>query len=147
MKRFSQSIRRCWGLKMQIIPYENYNEAEILALYGAVGWVAYTKDPAALRAGFENSLLTFAAYEGESLIGIIRTVGDGATIVYIQDILVHPDYQGRGVGTELLSAILDRFRAVRQVVLMTDDTEKTVAFYKKAGLTPADEYGCRAFMK
>ena len=127
--------------------YSRYNEEEILRLYSAVGWIAYTEDPESLRRGYENSLFTLAAYAGEELIGVIRTVGDGATIVYIQDLLVLPEYQGKGVGTELLSAILDRFRSVRQVVLMTDDTEKTVAFYKKAGLTPADEYGCRAFMK
>ncbi len=132
---------------MQIVPYENYNEEEILALYAAVGWVAYTRDPDSLRSGFENSLLTFAAYEGESLIGIIRTVGDGATIVYIQDLLVHPDHQGRGVGSALIAEILERFRSVRQIVLLTDDTEKTVSFYRKIGLKPAGDYGCRAFMK
>ncbi|MBR0156431.1 MAG: GNAT family N-acetyltransferase [Clostridia bacterium] len=132
---------------MQIIPYENYNEAEILALYGAVGWVAYTRDPDSLRAGFGNSLLTLAAYEDEKLIGIIRTVGDGATIVYIQDIIVHPEHQGRGVGSALIAEILERFRSVRQIVLLTDDTEKTVSFYRKIGLKPAGDYGCRAFMK
>lgn len=132
---------------MQIIPYENYNEAEILALYGAVGWVAYTRDPDSLRRGFENSLLTLAAYEDEKLIGIIRTVGDGATIVYIQDIIVHPEHQGRGVGSALIAEILERFRFVRQIVLLTDDTEKTVSFYRKIGLKPAGDYGCRAFMK
>ncbi len=132
---------------MQIIPYENYNEAEILALYGAVGWVAYTRDPDSLRAGFGNSLLTLATYEDEKLIGIIRTVGDGATIVYIQDIIVHPEHQGRGVGSALIAEILERFRSVRQIVLLTDDTEKTVSFYRKIGLKPAGDYGCRAFMK
>ena len=132
---------------MRIIPYENYDESEILALYGAVGWTAYTGDPASLRSGFEHSLFTLAAYDGERLVGVIRTVGDGATIVYIQDILVLPEYQGRGVGSALIAAIMEKYRSVRQLVLLTDDSDKTSAFYKKAGLTPVTDCGCRAFMK
>ena len=73
---------------MEIREYKNYNEQEILNLYGSVGWTAYTDDSASLKAGFQNSLLTLAAYEGNTLLGVIRTVGDGQTIVYIQDILV-----------------------------------------------------------
>ena len=41
----------------------------------------------ALRAGFNNSLLVLGAYEQDELLGIIRVVGDGATIILIQDIL------------------------------------------------------------
>ena len=48
---------------MEIRAYTEYNEAEILGLYASVGWTAYTDDPAALRNGFANSLLTLAAYE------------------------------------------------------------------------------------
>ena len=72
---------------MEIRKYTQYNEDEIRRLYTAVGWTAYTGNMPALREGFRNSLLTLAAYEGEDLLGLIRTVGDGATIVFIQDIL------------------------------------------------------------
>ena len=75
---------------MEIRKYTQYNEDEIRRLYTAVGWTAYTGNMPALREGFRNSLLTLAAYEGEDLLGLIRTVGDGATIVFIQDILVFP---------------------------------------------------------
>src|SRR5699024_7342854 len=78
------------GCHMEIKEYLSYDEKEILALYESVGWTAYTENPAALRLGFAHSLLTLAAYEGERLLGLVRTVGDGHTIVFIQDILVHP---------------------------------------------------------
>ena len=38
-------------------------------------------------------MLTLAAYEGDQLLGIIRTVGDRHTIVFVQDILVFPEHQ------------------------------------------------------
>ena len=100
---------------MTIREYTEYNEEEIKSLYTEVGWKAYTDDLQALREGYENSLLILAAYEDDELLGIIRTVGDGATIVFVQDILVFPERQRQGVGTALLKAVLERFAGVGQV--------------------------------
>lgn len=132
---------------MEIREYRTYNEAEILPLYASVGWTAYTDHPDVLRKGFANSMLTLAAYEGEQLMGIIRTVGDSHTIVFMQDILVFPEYQRKGVGTALLQAVLDRYSHVRQIELATDNTEKTIAFYRSMGFYEMSEIGCCGFMK
>ena len=82
---------------MEIIEYQTYREEEILPLYASVGWTAYTDAPDALRRGFEKSLLTLAAYEGKTLVGLVRAVGDGETVVLMQDLLVFPQYQRRGI--------------------------------------------------
>ena len=132
---------------MMIREYINYNEDEIISLYSAVGWQAYTADRTALRKGFENSLCVLADYEDGELAGIIRAVGDGYTIVFIQDILVYPDRQRQGIGTALLKAVLDRYCNVRQIELVTDDTEKTKAFYRSAGFAELSEIGCKGFMR
>ena len=132
---------------MEIREYRTYNEGEILNLYASVGWTAYTDYPEVLQKGFENSMLTLAAYEGEQLLGIIRTVGDGHTIVFVQDILVFPWYQRKGIGSALLQAILDRYSHVRQIELATDNTPETIAFYKSMGFREMSEIGCCGFMK
>lgn len=132
---------------MEIREYHTYREEEILRLYASVGWTAYTDHPEALRKGFDNSMLTLAAYEGEELLGIIRVVGDGHTVVFVQDILVFPKHQRKGVGTALLRAILDRYSHVRQIELATDNTPKTIAFYKSVGFREMSEIGCCGFMK
>lgn len=132
---------------MEIREYTKYNEEEISRLYKAVGWTAYTENMPALREGFKNSMLVLAAYDGEELLGIIRTVGDGATIVFVQDILVFPDKQRQGIGTALLKEILNRYPNVRQIELATDNTAKTVAFYKSMGFAEMSEIGCCGFMK
>ena len=54
---------------MMIREYINYNEDEIISLYSAVGWQAYTADRTALRKGFENSLCVLADYEDGELAG------------------------------------------------------------------------------
>lgn len=132
---------------MEIIEYRTYREKEILPLYASVGWTAYTDAPDVLHRGFERSLLTFAAYEGETLVGLARAVGDGETIVLMQDLLVFPQYQRRGIGTALMRAMMERFANVRQFQLLTDDTEKTLAFYRSLGLRELSAFGCRGFMR
>lgn len=132
---------------MEIKEYRVYNEADILRLYESVGWTAYTDHPEVLRKGFENSMLILTAYEGDQLLGIIRAVGDGYTVVFIQDILVFPEYQRKGIGSALLQAILDRYSHVRQIELATDNTPKTIAFYKSMGFRELSEIDCCCFMK
>lgn len=132
---------------MEIRAYTAYNEAEILPLYAQVGWTAYTQDPSALEQGFRHSLLVLAAYEQDALLGLIRVVGDGATVVLVQDLLVYPDKQRQGIATALLKAVLERYSAVRQIQLVTDDTPKTIAFYRSLGFSDLASLGCRGFMK
>lgn len=132
---------------MMIKEYSQFKEAEIRRLYSSVGWTGYTEDMDALCRGFINSLLTLAAYEDDELIGILRAVGDGETIVFIQDILVLPEKQRTGVGSALVSALLERFPRVRQIELMTDNTPATVAFYRALGFKELGEIGCCGFWK
>ncbi len=132
---------------MEIKEYKHYKQDEIQSLYTEVGWTAYTDDMEALQQGYEHSLLVLAAYEGDDLLGIIRVVGDGFTIVFVQDILVFPDKQRQGVGAALLQAVLDRYANVRQIELVTDNTEKTIAFYQSMGFCKLSEWGCCGFMR
>lgn len=132
---------------MKLIEYKQFIEEEILTLYSSVGWTAYTQEPDALRRGFEHSLLILAAYEEDELIGLIRAVGDGCTIVLVQDLLVRPAHQRKGVGTALLEEVLKRFAHVRQIELCTDQTPETLAFYRKAGFRLMTELGCCGMMR
>ena len=71
---------------MEIKEYAKYNADEIRGLYSQVGWTAYTENMKALEQGYQNSLLVLAAYENGELLGIVRVVGDGFTIILIQNI-------------------------------------------------------------
>ena len=118
---------------------------EVLALYKSIGWSMYTRDPARLERALTYSLMVLGAYEGKQLVGLIRAVGDGETILFIQDLLVLPEYQRRGIGKQLIEALLARFHEVRQRVLLTDDDPKTRSFYKAAGFVESQQMGVIAF--
>ena len=120
---------------------------EIFPLYEAVGWTNYTSNPTMLKNALEHSLFLISARDEEgNLIGFLRAVGDGFSIVYIQDIIVLPEYQRQGIGTQLLRQTLEYFKEVYQIILTTDSELKTIAFYEANGFTALSKYGCTSFM-
>ncbi|MCS3493475.1 MULTISPECIES: GNAT family N-acetyltransferase [Actinomycetes] len=117
------------------------SEEQILSLYNAVGWSAYTDNPDVLFEGLKNSACVIYAYDVDhQLIGLVRVVSDNATICYVQDILVRPSTHRTGVGRALFSAVLVKYEHVRQLVLITDDEPGQRAFYESMGLTEASDF-------
>ena len=118
---------------------------EALPLYESAGWTNYTGAPEMLEAALRGSLRVLGAYDGALLTGLIRTVGDGSSILFVQDILVLPAYRRRGIGSALMRALLASFPGVYQVRLCADDTEEAARFYRSLGFLPDEETGCRSF--
>ena len=131
---------------IQIREYKNFNFAEITDLYKSVGWTNYTNKPEMIKSAFENSLKILGAFDDKKLIGFVRAVGDGCSILYIQDIIVQPVYQRNGIGSELLRKMLELYSDVYQKILCTDDTEKTNNFYKSLGFIQISDINCKCFM-
>ncbi|MGF2055655.1 GNAT family N-acetyltransferase [Vagococcus fluvialis] len=128
---------------------ENYQiyKSDLEKLYSSVGWAAYTKNLEVLEQAINHSLQVISAWDEDELVGLIRVIGDGFTIIYVQDILVHPDYQDKKIGTELMTKILDNYPEVRQKVLLTEDAPDVRHFYEKFGFTSCDKGGAVAFYR
>jgi len=132
---------------MEIREYKNFQLDEIVNFYRSVGWTNYLERINVLEQAYAGSLCVLGAYNSDQLVGIIRAVGDGQTIVFVQDIIVLPEYQRKGIGTKLLKALMDKYKDVYQMELLTDNTEKTKGFYHSAGFTASDELGCVSFIR
>lgn len=118
------------------------------ALYRINRWDAYLKDMALFRRMFEQATAVYGAYESDELVGLVRVLSDDAHILYIQDILVHPDHLRKGVGRALMSHVLDVFAHVRQKVLLTDgDAQSAHAFYRSFGFKEVSEKGLTSFVR
>jgi len=118
------------------------SDSNLRPLYESVGWTAYTDKISDLRTLLTPCQLVFSAWDNEVLVGLIRTVGDGISIQYVQDILVLPKYQKRGIGSKMLEQVIEHSKEIRQFVLITDGSKENKAaieFYKKHGLQTFEE--------
>ncbi len=124
-------------LKENVIPCKK----DLIDLYKDAGWVNYTTNTEMLEKAYDNSLYVLTAWDYEKLIGAIRIVGDGHSIIYIQDILVLKDYQHIVIVSKLFTEAMDKYKHVYQKVLLTDNTSKTKSFYEKMGFSSDEGYG------
>jgi GNAT superfamily N-acetyltransferase len=123
------------------------NKKQLERLYKDVEWYAYTQDITLLQQAIEQSLDVIAAWDGEELVGLIRVVGDGLTIIYIQDILVLHAYQNKGIAARMLEKVLHPYKQVRQKVLLTEEAPDVRHFYEKNGFQSCDQGSLVAFAK
>ncbi len=126
------------------------SQKELVDLYDSVGWSKYTENPELLSEGVGASLRVATAWDATGrLVGLARLVGDGYTIVYLQDILVRPQWQRTGVGRWLMEEVFAPYAHVRQQVLLTDDEPRQRAFYESLGFKEIRDldWETRAFIR
>ncbi|WP_346846246.1 GNAT family N-acetyltransferase [uncultured Rothia sp.] len=121
------------------------SQRELLDLYNSVGWSSYAQNPERMVPMVENSWLVWTVYDDGALVGLIRVVGDGLTIAYIQDLLIAPEYQRRGIASELLSRVVESVSEIRQVFISTDSqagNQHVIDFYLSRGFADIAEQEC-----
>lgn len=126
---------------------KNIDREKLERLYNDVEWYAYTQDLEILQQAIEQSFEVISAWDREELVGLIRIIGDGLTIIYIQDILVLNAYQNQGIATQLMQQVLKKYKNVRQKVLLTEEAPDVRHFYEKNGFQSCDNGSLIAFAK
>lgn len=104
----------------------------IADLREAVGWNR-------MESVYKNPCITsyfhIAVYSDEQLIGYIDSVSNNVTDAYIQDLMVHPGYQGKGIGTELMSRMIAALKERHIYMISVVYEEKLNAFYSRFGFS------------
>ncbi len=86
------------------IEYRSPTLSEYTKLRVSVGW-RKTEDKAT-ETDLKNSLFSLVAFDNGDVVGIGRIIGDGGLYFYIQDLIVHPEYQNKGLGKTLINELL-----------------------------------------
>ena len=123
--------------KQEIVKLE-----DVWHLYQAVGWTNYTHQPQMLEQALSHSLVIYLALDGDAVVGLIRLVGDGFSSVFVQDLIVLPSYQRQGIGSSLMKEALKDYKDAYQVQLVTEETERTLEFYRFMGFETLSTYDC-----
>ena len=109
---------------------KDFTEAELADLFSSVGWIA-GKHPEKLAIAMRNSSTVFSAWDNGKLVGLINVLDDGVMTAYIHFLLVSSEYQGKGVGNELLKMTVDKYKGYLRTLLVSDENE--AGFYTKSG--------------
>ena len=80
-----------------------------------------------------TSYYHIAVYDGGKLIGYIDSVSNGVTDAYIQDLMVSPDYQGRGIGTNLMTKMIEYLKEKHIYMISVVYEESLKPFYERFG--------------
>ena len=111
-------------------------EGEVVALYQANAWSA-AQQPSALYHALLNSHSLITAREESRLIGLGNAISDGYLVVYYPHLLIHPDYQGQGIGRMIMDKMQERYQSFHMQMLTAD--ADSVTFYQKLGFARAGQ--------
>ena len=110
------------------------DKGEYFLLFNTTGWNKdYKASAADLEKANQNSWLVVSAYDGNKLVGFGRVVTDLVLHAMIFDMIVLPDYQGRGIGTKILSRLVNKClgQGIRDIQLFCAKSKRV--FYEKNG--------------
>ncbi len=110
---------------------KNFTPQQVADLFLSVRWVV-GKYPDRLYKALMNSSCVISAWDGDRLIGLIRIMDDSELVCFINYVLVHPDYRGRGIAGHLLEMVKAAYTSYLYINVMIGDS-KNAAFYEKHG--------------
>ncbi len=117
---------------------DNYNQ-----LRKVVGWRSINKDMA--KVGLEKSLYGISFYHNNLLIAMGRVVGDMGIIFYLQDVIVHPNYQKKGLGNKVIDSLIGHVKEYcpndEEVMIALMSASGKEEFYEKHGFVRRPDFG------
>jgi len=111
--------------------------ADLQTLFGHAPW-ARGRTAEEIRVMLENTDYHFSAWDDRRLIGFARVLTDRVYRATLWDVVVHPDYQKRGVGEELMNRVLSH-PVLSKVEKFWLNTRDKFGFYEKFGFVRSDE--------
>ena len=108
-----------------------FTSQQVAELFLSVRWVV-GKYPDRLYKALMNSSRMITAWDGDRLIGLIRLMDDSELVCFINYVLVHPEYHGRGIAGQLLEMVKDAYKSYLYINVMIGES-KNATFYEKHG--------------
>lgn len=123
-------------MTIEIKEIKDIKQDDIVKLYKANHWSSADK-PNQLFKALTNSHSLITAWDSERLVGLGNALSDGFLVVYYPHLIVHPDYQGKGIGKRILNKLQEKYGGFHQQILVADG--KAIDFYEKCGFERAGE--------
>ncbi|MFE5597832.1 GNAT family N-acetyltransferase [Streptomyces coelicoflavus] len=113
-----------WSHRLDEVDLDELSRLYLLAPLG-------NKPPESLATVYGNSRYMCFVYAGDALVGAGRALADGADCAYIADVAVHPEHQGRGLGSDIIRKLVELAAGHKKIILYA--APGTEAFYRGLG--------------
>ena len=124
---------------MSAVVYRSTKElpiADVVHLYSLNRWSSASKPELLLKALFSSDTLV-SAWDGCKLVGLGNAISDGYLVVYYPHLVILPEYQGQGIGTEVMARLKGKYKDFHQHMIVAG--ADAVAFYESVGFSRAGE--------
>ena len=112
---------------------KKFTQEQVQQLFLSINWVSGNY-PKRLYKALMNSSTVLTVWDGDFLVGLIRVLDDTEMLAQIHYVLVHPDYQGKGIASKMLEYIKEKYKDFMYLEVMPED-KNNVSFYKKNGFS------------
>lgn len=112
---------------------KKFTKEQVEQLFLAVNWVS-GKYPERLYKALMNSSTVLTVWDDEKLVGLTRVLDDTEMLAQIHYVLVHPDYQGKGIAGSMIERIKEKYRDFLYIEGMPEN-KANVPFYEKHGFS------------
>ena len=123
-------------MNIEIKETKDISQSDVLEIYKANKWSSAQK-PDELYNALLNSHSLLTAWDGDRLVGIGNALSDGYLVVYYPHLVIHPDYQGKGIGKSILKKFQEKYGSFHQQILVADGG--AIDFYERCGFEKAGE--------
>ncbi|MCI8345711.1 MAG: GNAT family N-acetyltransferase [Clostridia bacterium] len=117
------------------IKENNNNVKEFNLLYDKVEWGHWDENIS--QKALDNTFYSVTVYDNEKVIGYGRIIGDTICFLYIQDIMVIPEYQSKKIGTMIMNKLLDKINDIKKenpsLKVYVGASKNKEHFYEKFG--------------
>ena len=121
---------------MQIKDTHDFTPGQLQDLFLSVEWSS-GHFPDKLAVAMRNFKTVYSAWDGDKLIGMICAMDDGVMNAYVHYLLVRPEYQGKGVGQQLVERMKAQYKDYLRIVVVAYNNE--VGFYEHCGFSRATD--------
>jgi len=84
-----------------------------------------------MRQVYGNSMFACFAFDGPRLVAAGRVMADGVSVAYLCDIVIHPDYQGQGLGSQIVERLKTLSKDHKKIILYAVPGKE--AYYERLG--------------
>ena len=110
-----------------------FTQEQVQQLFLSVNWIS-GKYPERLYKALMNSSTVLTVWDGDRLVGLTRVLDDTEMLAQIHYVLVHPEYQGKGIAGKMIEYVKEKYKDFFYIEGMHED-KNNIPFYEKHGFS------------